>query len=42
MRIGIWEKGFCEHQSGYDAIQEEIIPLDRGADGAGNHSPDKH
>src|ERR1700740_1373203 len=42
MRIGIWEKSFREHQSGYDAVQEEVIPLDRGADGAGNHSADKH
>src|SRR5215469_13231425 len=42
MGVGFWEERFREHQSGYDAVQEEIIPLDRGADRAGNHSPDKH
>src|SRR6185437_12029621 len=36
-RVGVREEQLGEHQAGDDAVEEEIVPLDRGADRAGDH-----
>src|SRR5437667_3234932 len=35
------KKQFGEHQSGDGAVEEKVVPLDRGADGGGDHGAAK-
>ena len=35
------EEQLGEHQAGDRAVEEEIVPLDRGADGGGDHGAAK-
>ena len=35
--IGAGEKQLPENQPRHDAVHQEVVPLDRGANGAGNH-----
>ena len=39
--IGMGEVEFREYQAGDSAVEEEVVPLDGGAHGAGNHGPAK-
>lgn len=35
--IGMRKEQFCENQAGDGAVEEEVIPLDRGPDRGGDH-----
>ena len=39
--VGFGKEEFAEDQPGDDAVKQEIVPLDRRADGAGDYRPAK-
>jgi hypothetical protein len=39
--IGLREEQLCEDEPGEGVVQKEVVPLDRGADGRGDHGPAK-
>ena len=40
-RVGFGKEEFAEDQPGDDAVKQEIVPLDRRANGAGDYRPAK-
>jgi hypothetical protein len=35
--IGMRKEQFCKYEAGDGAVEEKVVPLDRGADGGGDH-----
>ena len=39
--VGVREKQLCENEAGDGAVEEKIVPFDRGPDGGGDHGAAK-